>query len=62
MTTDGKRIEYAPDGLNDPRTTGVMSVALSENEEVEWHWTHGNMCSYVSGYTIKIKPLRCQQE
>jgi len=57
MTIDGKRIIYAPDGLNAPNTTGVISVALSENEEVEWHWTHGNMYSYVSGYTIKTKVL-----
>ena len=50
-----RRIEQAPTGLNDPGTTGVLSVSLAEDEEVDWSWFHGQNSSYVSGYIIKKK-------
>jgi hypothetical protein len=35
----------------------VLSVQLTEDENVRWVWTHTIMGSYVSGYTIvKKKP------
>jgi len=55
MTTNGRRVEYAPRGHNDSGTTGVISVSLSKNEEVEWSWFYGHNCSYVCGYVIKRK-------
>ena len=54
-TSGNRRIEQAPSGFNESQTTGVLSVSLAEDEEVEWSWFHGNNCSYVYGYTIKKK-------
>ena len=64
-TTDGKRIVYAPQStypLPHNTTTGVISVALADNEEVEWHWSHSEAGSFVNGYTVRSKPGLCNEE
>jgi len=53
-TTDGRRIVQAPcppDGYHS--TTGVVSVTLSDDEEVEWIYSPDGKS--VIGYTIKKK-------
>lgn len=54
--TDGKREVRAPDPIGlpfDQTTSAQLTVALSDNEEVDWIWTHLPNGSYVSGYTIR---------
>jgi hypothetical protein len=56
QTTDFRRRVEAPlpTGLFSRQsiTSASLSVLLSENEEVEWVWTHTRNGSYVSGYKI----------
>ena len=54
-TTDGKRIVYPPIAQNG---TGIMSVLLAEDEEVEWHYSHSLAGTTVTGYTIVKKENR----
>ena len=48
-TTTEKRLVTAPDHGN---CTGVISVLLADDENVEWIWTHTPNESWVSGYRI----------
>jgi len=48
-TTEGQRVEYAPQDSKGNQTTGVLSVSLSDDEIVEWTWFGGHVC----GYTIR---------
>ena len=54
-TTDAKQIIYSPQ-LD--TTTGIISVLITDDEEVEFHWWHeAGMPSKITGYTIKrVKP------
>ena len=50
-TTDAKQIVYLPQ-LD--TTTGIISVLITDDEEVEFHWWHrAGMPSKITGYTIK---------
>lgn len=53
-TTDGKRIVYAPQSTR--TTTGIISVALEDNENVRWYWSHSEDGSVVTGYSIIKSP------
>ena len=56
-TTDGKKWFPTP-FQNVPQTTGaIQGIWLAPNQEVEWIWTHGLNGSFVSGYTVRTKPL-----
>lgn len=46
-----KRIVSAPQPAGPPPTPFV-SVALAEDEDVEWQWTHRDGKSTVTGYQI----------
>lgn len=63
-TTDGRRIVYAPRAAypaND--TTGmIVRVALADNEDVEWHWSHSEAGSVVTGYTVRKRPDLCGEK
>ena len=52
QTGKGKRIEYAPScGLG--ASSGVISVVLGEDEDVQWCWTHyPDGRSAVTGYEV----------
>ena len=57
-----KRIEYAPSGRGFGAPTGVISVSLGEDEDVEWCWMHyPDGRSAVTGYEI-IKKARQREE
>ena len=51
----GKMYWSAPNGGAGTETSAVNGVWLHPHEEVEWVWTHGWKCSYVSGYNIKSR-------
>ncbi len=51
--TEKKRIIHAPDSDNSTLPGQVLSVELSEEEEVIWQWTHREDGSgMVTGYEI----------
>jgi len=53
VTTDGRRIEHAPIMAGDT-STGVLSVALRPDEEVDWHYSYGiDGTRHIYGYTIR---------
>jgi len=57
-----KRIVYAPQPDRISSAPALISVALSEDEEVEWHWTHfPDGRSMVTGYSI-VKKLEVGEE
>jgi hypothetical protein len=48
-----KRVVYAPQPNDAQQAPAVISVALDEDEDVEWQWTHYNDGrSVITGYTI----------
>lgn len=49
-TTDGRRIEYAPQIPNGTSTTGVFSVVLRDDEYVTWHYDPAH--TRITGYTV----------
>lgn len=54
--TDQKRVVYAPQPSKISTPPSVLSVELSNNEEVEWQWTHfPNYQSVITGYKIVSK-------
>jgi len=56
------RIVYAPQPHHISSAPALISVALSEDEEVEWHWTHfPDGRSMVTGYSI-VKKLEVGEE
>lgn len=55
MLMEPRRWVAAPASLT-PNAPTVTGVYLSEDEAVEWVWTHTPNGSYVSGYKIIKKP------
>jgi len=50
-TTNGRQIVYLPQ-LD--TTTGIISVLITDDEEVEFHWWHkAGLPNKITGYTIK---------
>ena len=64
QTNDGKRIEYAPAAVGEPGVSaGVVSVALGDDEDVQWYWTHyPDGRSVVTGYGIIKKDRGAEVE
>ncbi len=51
-----KRVVQAPQAGNPSMPNSVLSVELSDDEEVEWQWTHfPDGQSIVTGYKIVKK-------
>lgn len=63
-TTDGRRIVYAPRAAYPANNTTrmIVSVALADDEDVEWHWSHSEAGSVVTGYTVRSKPNLCDKK
>lgn len=59
-TTDGRRIVYAPQSTSS--LTGIISIALADNEDIEWHWSHSEAGSVVTGYTVRRQPDLCDKK
>ena len=57
MDSLGRRWCPAPYQSAPSNSGGMLGVYLGEDEEVEWIWTFGQGGSYVSGYTVRKKPL-----
>ena len=54
--TEQKRVVYAPQPAKISTPPSVLSVELSNDEEVEWQWTHFPNCqSVITGYKIVSK-------
>jgi hypothetical protein len=53
FTDPNTRVVYPPFGTQDNNSTGILSVILHDNEEVEWTYYQGK----VVGYTIMNKPV-----
>ena len=54
--TDQKRVVYAPQPAKILTPPSVLRVELSNDEEVEWQWTHFPNCqSVITGYKIVSK-------
>lgn len=57
-TNTGGQIWVAAPYPSDRLTTGsIQGVWIDPTQDVEWIWTHTPNGSYVSGYTVKYKPL-----
>ena len=62
ISNNKKRVVYAPRSDYSSIPASVVSVELSEDEDVEWLWTHyPNGQSIVTGYKI-IKQGNSQQD
>lgn len=54
-----RRTVYPPSSGGFGMSPGaLLSVALEEDEEVVWHWTHQDGRSIVTGYTIVPRSLQ----
>jgi hypothetical protein len=54
-----RRVVVAPQAGSEDRSAQVISVELSDDEEVRWQWTHySDGASAVTGYEIIRKSER----
>lgn len=57
-TTDGQIWLPAPYQTTPSWSSGaIQGIWINPLQDVEWIWTHTPGGSYVSGYTVKNKPL-----